>query len=413
MSRASILRARAAAAAAFGSTFTRFAVLAGFAVALASAPSAAAPGRQTPGLPDPAQMERDLLAVLNLERTSRGLTAVRPSSGLTALARGHSAEMARRNILTHDSAAGRSYTDRLVDAAVLFTANGENVAQSWSSAAEAIHQSFMNSPGHRANVLNRDFDEVGVGITRGRANVYFVTEDFIGSLERQTDTEVRATVLGVLDKARAAAGLPRVVLVDEAERTAGLFARERAAGRKGPPVPAYFGEALLRIVVGPETAMMADTLKAPDLGSYGRAGIGVAFMRNAEYPGGAYVLCVLLIKDETTPGPDDLERLRTVLKTANEFRSRRGLARLELDAALSERADAILSRHKPGTAATMHDDERRDVFYAMFQKLDQIGTPLRKRLEDPALRRIGISTVPVQTRDGTLLNYAVAVVVSR
>jgi len=321
--------------------------------------------------------------------------------------------MARTNLLTHASAMGKTLTDRLTDAGILFSANGENVAQSWSSAAEAIHQSFMNSPGHRANVLNRDFDEVGVGITRGRVNVYFVTEDFIGSLERQTDTEVRATVLGVLDKARAAAGLPRVVLVDEAERTAGLFARERAAGRKGPPVPAYFGEALLRIVAGPETAMMADTLKAPDLGSYGRAGIGVAFMRNAEYPGGAYVLCVLLIKDETTPGPDDLERLRTVLKTANEFRSRRGLARLELDAALSERADAILSRHKPGTAATMHDDERRDVFYAMFQKLDQIGTPLRKRLEDPALRRIGISTVPVQTRDGTLLNYAVAVVVSR
>ncbi len=338
---------------------------------------------------------------------------MRPSSGLAGLARGHSAEMARRNVLTHDSAAGGSYTDRLVDAGVLFAANGENVAESWSAAAEAIHQSFMNSPGHRANVLNGDFDEVGIGIVRGPTNVYFVTEDFLGSLVRRSDAEVRAMVLGVLDGARAAAGLPQVVLVDEADRTAGLFAEEKAAGRKPPPVPAYFGEALLRLVVGPDAAMIGDTLKAPDLADYGRAGIGVAFTRNTEYPGGAYVLCVLLLKDETTPGPGDLDRLRTVLRAVNEVRARHGLPRLELDAGLAERADGIIARHRPGTAATMRDDDRRDVFYSIFQRLDQVASPLLKRLEDPSLRRIGISTVPIQTRDGTLLQYAVAVVVSR
>ncbi len=411
------LRRRSPAAAAFGSALTRIVVLSGFAAVLGSAlfvpRLAAASERQAPGLPNPVQMERDLLAVINQERASHGLPAVSPSSGLTGLARTHSAEMARLNLLTHASAMGKTLTDRLTDAGVLFSANGENVAQSWSAAAEAIHQSFMNSPGHRANVLNRDFDEVGIGIVRGRSNVYFVTEDFIGSLERRTDAEVRAMVLDVLDRARAAAGLPRVVLVDEAERTAGVFARERAADRKTPPVPAYFGEALLRLVVGPDTAMIADTIKGPDLARYGRAGIGVAFMRNAEYPGGAYVLCVLLLKDATSPGPDELARLRAVLAAANEVRTRHGLPRLELDAALAERADAIIARHKPGTAATTREDSGRDVFYAVFQKLDGISAPLRKRLEDPALRKIGISTVPIQTRDGTLLNYAVAVILAR
>lgn len=390
------------------------ALLAAGLVCLASVLSGAAEaGRQAPVVPDPYQMEKDLLSVLNRERAAHGLPAVRLSSGLVGLARKHSAEMARRNVLTHDSAAGRSFTDRLVDAGIPFAANGENVAESWSPAAESIHQSFMNSPGHRANVLNRDFDEVGIGIVRGPVNVYFVTEDFIGSLVRKSDAEVRALVLGVLDEARAAARLFHVVLVDEADRTAGAIAREKAEGRKPPPVPAYFGEAVLRLVVGPDVAMIADTLRGPDLARYGRAGIGVAFSRNAEYPGGAYVLCVLLLRDQTSAGPDELERLRTVLRAVNEVRARNQLPRLELDAGLVERADAIIARHRPGTAATMRNDDRRDVFYSMFQRLDQIGTPLRKRLEDSRLRRVGISTVPIQTRDGTLLQYAVAVVVSR
>jgi hypothetical protein len=321
--------------------------------------------------------------------------------------------MARRNILSHDSASGRSYTDRLVEADVLFAASGENVAQSWSTAAEMIHQSFMNSPGHRANILNGDFDQVGIGIVRGRANVYFVTEDFIGSLERRTDAEVRALVLGVLGKARAAAGLSHVVLVDEADRMAAALSAEKAAGRRPPQVPGYFGEALVRVVVGPDLAMMTDTLREADLAPYGRAGIGVAFMRDRDYQGGAYVLCVLLIKDQGGPGPDELDRVRVVLAAVNEVRTRLRLPRLDLDAALAARADAAIARHRPGTASITREDSGRDIFYATFLKLDQVGAPLRKRLEDPTLRKIGVSTVRIQTRDGMLLNYAVAVVVSR
>ncbi|HYA48860.1 MAG TPA: CAP domain-containing protein, partial [Burkholderiales bacterium] len=128
--------------------------------------AAAASGRQASLIPDPFRVEKDLLAILNRERAAHGLPTVRLASSLVGLARKHSAEMARTNVLGHDSAGGKSYTDRLVDAGILFAANGENVAQSWSPSADSIHQSFMNSPGHRSNVLNRDFDEVGIGIVR-------------------------------------------------------------------------------------------------------------------------------------------------------------------------------------------------------------------------------------------------------
>ena len=374
---------------------------------------AAGSGQQAPAAFNVEQTERELLSVINRERAGRGLSVLHLSPALVELARAQSSDMARLNVLRHASATGKSFTDRLFDAGVPYAATGENVARVGTPVAGLIHQSFMASPGHRENVLNPDFDEVGIAIVPGPENAFFVTEDFIMSLVRKPDAEVRALILGVLNEARAVEKLPPVVGLDEADRAAGVCAGEAAAGRKTPPVPDYFGETLQRLVAGPDLGMIAAAIRERDPTPYGRAGIGITFARSSEYPGGAYFVCVLLIRDRTGDEPDQLERLLTVLRAAEEVRARKKLERLELDPDLSRQADEVIDRKRKGVAADASNATRGDIFFATFQGLDRISDSLRKRLEDPGLRRIGIATLPMQTPDGARLQYAVAVILAR
>jgi uncharacterized protein YkwD len=369
-------------------------------------------GGQIAALPSPEEMEKGLFLVLNRERTARNLPALKPFPPLTALARRQSSEMARLGILMHTSAAGKSYTDRLVDAGILFAANGENVARSGTSVPEAIHQSFMASPGHRENVLNPDFDQVGIGIVRGKGGSYFVTEDFARGLVRRDEKEARGIVLGAMNEPRRKMNLPPLVLLDTLNETAQNYALKRAAGRELPAGPAFFGEALMRFAMGAELDDITAALTNADLGRYRRAGIGIGFSRTREYPGGAYYVCALLVADDPSAGPDDLDRTLIVLTAANEIRARMSLRRLELDDELCRQADLLISERKKADAARP-PAPRRGEFFFMFQTLDGIGGLLRKGLKDATLRRIGISTLPVKLQDGTSLQYAIAVIIAR
>lgn len=273
-------------------------------------------GGQVAVLPSLEDLEKDLLRVLNRERAARNLPALEPFSPLATLAKRHSSEMARLDVLTHASASGRSYTDRLVDAGIFFAANGENVARSGSSVPEAIHESFMASPGHRENVLNPDFDQVGIGIVRGDRGAYFVTEDFARGLVRREENEVRGIILGALNELRRKMNLPPLVLLDTLNTTAQSCALKQAAGREIPPAPAFFGEVVMRFATGADLDDITAALGNADLGRYGRAGIGVGFARSREFPGGAYYVCALLVAGGSSSGPDDLDRVLTVLAAA-------------------------------------------------------------------------------------------------
>ncbi len=370
-------------------------------------------GQNAGGLPAVEEIERDLLAALNRERASRGLTVLRVSPEVVRLARRHSAEMAARGVLSHVSATGQTFTDRLAEAAVLFAENGENVARSGTYVAELIHQSFMASEGHRENVLNPGFDEVGIGIVLVPDHDYFVTEDFIRSLVPEPAPEVRARILGALNEWRVKQGLPALELIDEVGRTAETFARDKAAGQGTPPVPSYFGAALVRFAAGPDLEMIEAALGRQDLARYGRAGLGVSFGRGPGYPGGAYFVCAVFIQDDGASGPGELARALDVLKTANAVRAKARLELLELDADLAREADALIAGEKTGQEAVVPGLAAENVFVFVFGRLDSIDRSFEKRLQDPRLRRIGISTLPIELiGGGGRQGYVVAVILA-
>jgi uncharacterized protein YkwD len=116
---------------------------------------------------------RATLCQLNAERARHGLRSLRLNRRLSTAAQRHSRAMARRHFFSHDSLNGSSFLDRIRSTGYLRGAHswtvGENIAYGSGSLStpRAIGRAWMNSPGHRANILSSSFHAVGIGIAAG------------------------------------------------------------------------------------------------------------------------------------------------------------------------------------------------------------------------------------------------------
>lgn len=107
--------------------------------------------------------ERELLALVNKERASAGLAPLIPDPKLMRAARAHSANMAAQGRLDH-TLDGKGPGERLAEVGYASSGWGENVAAGQRTPAEAM-ASWMSSHGHRGNILNGSFTEVGLGVS--------------------------------------------------------------------------------------------------------------------------------------------------------------------------------------------------------------------------------------------------------
>jgi uncharacterized protein YkwD len=136
----------------------------------ASAPAptqAAAPAPTQSAAPRPpanSSAEGQVLALVNAARADHGCRALVADAGLAAVARAHSADMRDSGYFDHTNRAGLDPFDR-AEAAGL-SARAENIARGQDDAA-AVMNSWMNSSGHRANILNCSLTKLGVGVAEG------------------------------------------------------------------------------------------------------------------------------------------------------------------------------------------------------------------------------------------------------
>jgi len=115
-----------------------------------------------------ASMESQFIAKMNAARESVGLRPYAVASDLTSIARQHSAQMASQQRLYHNP--------NLTSQVQNWQAVGENVGE--GPTVSDIHNAFMQSPEHRANILDHDFTQVGVGVVVDKNGIIWVTEDF-------------------------------------------------------------------------------------------------------------------------------------------------------------------------------------------------------------------------------------------
>lgn len=117
------------------------------------------------------QLRAATVCLVNVERRKHGRRALRANSGLALAGQRHARDMVRKRYFAHDSLGGRDFKARIARAGYLRGGSavlGENLA--WGSHGRATPRSivrgWMNSPGHRANVLQPRFREIGIGIVR-------------------------------------------------------------------------------------------------------------------------------------------------------------------------------------------------------------------------------------------------------
>jgi uncharacterized protein YkwD len=110
-----------------------------------------------------------VLCLVNAQRASAGLPRLHADGKLAKAARKHSRDMVHHHYFSHVTPSGRTGGSRISAAHYRWSAWGENIA--WGSGSLAtpaqIVQGWMNSPGHRANILNGNFRQSGIGVSVG------------------------------------------------------------------------------------------------------------------------------------------------------------------------------------------------------------------------------------------------------
>lgn len=159
---------------------------------------------QPASAPAPVSPEVQLFKLLNMERQHHRLGLLQWDSRLADAARVHAQKMARAGDISHRFAGEPDLTERARRTGALFKAVAENVAL--AGTPEEIHLALMNSPGHRANILNPDYNAVGVGVTQVN-NELFVTEDFAQVVPNYSAEQFRQGIVDAINKVRQARGL--------------------------------------------------------------------------------------------------------------------------------------------------------------------------------------------------------------
>lgn len=105
-----------------------------------------------------------VVSLVNSFRTDAGCGPVTVDDRLTAAAQGHAEDMSERGYFSHDSLDGRTFDQRIRDAGYP-SPGAENIARG-ARTAEQVMQMWMDSDGHRRNILNCDLSAIGVGLDR-------------------------------------------------------------------------------------------------------------------------------------------------------------------------------------------------------------------------------------------------------
>jgi uncharacterized YkwD family protein/spore coat assembly protein SafA len=124
-------------------------------------------------------IENQVIALTNQERAKNGLPALKADWELSRVARYKSADMRDKRYFSHTSPTYGSPFTMMKNFGITYRTAAENIAQGQRTAAEVV-KAWMNSPGHRANILNKSMTHIGVGYAKGGSGGHYWTQMFIG-----------------------------------------------------------------------------------------------------------------------------------------------------------------------------------------------------------------------------------------
>ena len=143
-------------------------------------------------VPAPCGAEARLFALANGERERAGVAPLQWHEPLAEIARAHAADMRERGEISHSSADGSVLADRVTRREIRVERAAENTGR--AAGVEQVHAELMQSPGHRANILDARLQVAGFGVVEGGDGTWIV-QDFGKLAPAWTEAEARAAVL--------------------------------------------------------------------------------------------------------------------------------------------------------------------------------------------------------------------------
>ncbi len=138
------------------------------------------PGQKlnVPNIDDAKTLENEVIRLVNVERANRGLELLKSNWQLSRVARYKSVDMRDKNYFSHTSPTYGSPFKMMEDFGLRFSTAGENIAMGQKTAKEVMN-AWMNSPGHRSNILSPSFSEIGVGVAKDKYGRFYWTQMFM------------------------------------------------------------------------------------------------------------------------------------------------------------------------------------------------------------------------------------------
>ncbi|MFC2166119.1 CAP domain-containing protein, partial [Acidobacteriota bacterium] len=330
------------------------------------------------------------------EREDQGLSPLEILPELITLARDHCRDMAQQNRLSHDSSDGKTYPDRLVGAGLYFLEGGENAAFSETFSSQLIHQSLLDSPEHRENILSPSFDQVGIGVIYKRDRGFYITQDFLRSFPRKSEEEIALEVKELLAEEREKQELPPLRFTSELDKLAADYTQQKAEGKVMSKIPEKLGYGTVFISRTPEIEGIEEDIKKIARDKYSSAGLGITFGRSAKNIGGEYVLVLLLVNKDKTVNLSKTSLRDQLFERMNRIRYEKGRSKLTFNTSLSYEAELIAShlRINPRVQIALPPGMRPDqlVTYSTNDPLN-LSASTKDGLISDRFRTVGIGIV--------------------
>lgn len=127
---------------------------------------------------DVKSFENEVIRLVNIQRSNQGLQSLTQNWELSRVARYKSQDMLDKNYFSHTSPTYGSPFTMMENFGIHFSSAGENIAMGQRTPAEVMN-AWMNSPGHRANILSPSYSQIGVGLAKNPNGSPYWTQEFI------------------------------------------------------------------------------------------------------------------------------------------------------------------------------------------------------------------------------------------
>ncbi len=235
-----------------------------------------------------ADLEQQLFRLVNQERTKRGIPVLKWNDKLRESARAHTDRLAETQILSHQFKDEPPLLQRVAATGLNFYLSAENVALAtdWPD----IHSGLMQSEGHRHNILNPNYTDVGIGV-RKRGGTYYVTQNFARATELLRANEAEEKIADLIRKDPRFGKRMKIASAPAVREAACEMAKvDRLNARNIPTTTGDHGVLAFTSSALDELPPAMDEVASRNTG---RVTIGSCFKATTTYPGGTYWFAVV------------------------------------------------------------------------------------------------------------------------